>query len=266
MGAHLEPENSAAATPHPLVRGYLEHLTHERRLSPLTGRNYARDIAALLELAGSTPLDRLQFGVQAHSVEDDYPSTTFGRTSDKLDGWAVDFAVEAGAGITVSGDYGQDRFEWSMASRYRVPGTDDPLDDWFTDTDDKTENYGLGVNAQFATGKIILDVHGNVTDATGEQANTFVPGGQANSNGGQFPDIVSKLTILTANVTWKLRPSLLLGFALTVEDWSEDNFQRDIMQPWMGGVDAGASESVFLGARVPGYDLTWARVLLSYSF
>jgi integrase/recombinase XerC len=42
------------------VRGFLEHLTHERRLSPHTSSNYARDIAALLELAGATPLDRLQ--------------------------------------------------------------------------------------------------------------------------------------------------------------------------------------------------------------
>lgn len=43
-----------------LLRGYLEHLTHERRLSRHTVENYARDIAALLELAGDTPLKRLQ--------------------------------------------------------------------------------------------------------------------------------------------------------------------------------------------------------------
>jgi hypothetical protein len=38
------------------------------------------------------------------------------------------------------------------------------------------------------------------------------------------------------------------------------------MIPWMGGVDGGADESVFLGARVPGYDYTWARVLFNYTF
>ena len=44
----------------PLVRGYLDHLARERRLSGHTTGNYARDIAALLELAGDTPLARLQ--------------------------------------------------------------------------------------------------------------------------------------------------------------------------------------------------------------
>jgi hypothetical protein len=38
------------------------------------------------------------------------------------------------------------------------------------------------------------------------------------------------------------------------------------MTPWMGAVDPATSESVFLGARIPGYDYTWARVLLHYSF
>ena len=45
-----------------LVRGYLDHLAHERRLSAHTTTSYARDIAALIELAGNTPLSRLQVG------------------------------------------------------------------------------------------------------------------------------------------------------------------------------------------------------------
>lgn len=43
-----------------LLRLYLAHLQHERRLSPLTGENYARDIAELFRLAGETPLAELQ--------------------------------------------------------------------------------------------------------------------------------------------------------------------------------------------------------------
>ena len=45
---------------HPLLRGYLEHLSNERRLSRHTVENYARDIAALIGLAGDTPLKQLQ--------------------------------------------------------------------------------------------------------------------------------------------------------------------------------------------------------------
>lgn len=43
-----------------LLARYLSHLEHERRLSPLTGANYARDIGELFRLAGDTPLAGLQ--------------------------------------------------------------------------------------------------------------------------------------------------------------------------------------------------------------
>jgi len=43
-----------------LLQRYLSHLEHERRLSPLTGKNYARDITDLFRLAGDTPLPELQ--------------------------------------------------------------------------------------------------------------------------------------------------------------------------------------------------------------
>jgi integrase/recombinase XerC len=42
------------------LRGYLERLSNERRLSRHTVENYARDIAALLELAGGTGLKQLE--------------------------------------------------------------------------------------------------------------------------------------------------------------------------------------------------------------
>lgn len=42
------------------LRDYLAHLANERRLSVHTTRNYARDIGALIELAGDTPLGRLE--------------------------------------------------------------------------------------------------------------------------------------------------------------------------------------------------------------
>ncbi|MGH8662017.1 MAG: tyrosine recombinase XerC [Burkholderiales bacterium] len=42
-----------------LLGGYLEHLSNERRLSRHTVANYARDIAALLALAGGAPLKRV---------------------------------------------------------------------------------------------------------------------------------------------------------------------------------------------------------------
>jgi integrase/recombinase XerC len=42
-----------------LLRAYIEHLTHERRLSAHTTKNYHRDITALLLMAGETPPSQL---------------------------------------------------------------------------------------------------------------------------------------------------------------------------------------------------------------
>ena len=52
------PRSPAAGTSNALLRGYLEHLANERRLSRHTVANYARDIAALLALAGGARLKR----------------------------------------------------------------------------------------------------------------------------------------------------------------------------------------------------------------
>ena len=60
MGANSEAVKPAKTPAHPLLRGYLEHLSNERRLSRHTVENYARDITALFGLAGNTPLKQLQ--------------------------------------------------------------------------------------------------------------------------------------------------------------------------------------------------------------
>jgi len=60
VGANSEAVKPAKTPAHPLLRGYLEHLSNERRLSRHTVENYARDITALFGLAGNTPLKQLQ--------------------------------------------------------------------------------------------------------------------------------------------------------------------------------------------------------------
>ena len=60
MGANLEAAKSKKPPAHALLRGYLEHLTNERRLSPHTLENYARDIATLIDLSGDTSLKQMQ--------------------------------------------------------------------------------------------------------------------------------------------------------------------------------------------------------------
>jgi len=59
----VNPAKAKPASHHPdahLLAGFLSHLAHERRLSPLTCENYQRDVEVLLALAQDTPLSQLQ--------------------------------------------------------------------------------------------------------------------------------------------------------------------------------------------------------------
>lgn len=51
-----QPRTTPPATglAQPLLQGYLEHLTHERRLAAHTAKNYRRDLETLLAMAGDT--------------------------------------------------------------------------------------------------------------------------------------------------------------------------------------------------------------------
>ena len=62
------------------LRGYLAHLANERRLSGHTAANYARDIEALLGLAASAPLDKLQVHHVRHFIAQLHARGLNGRT------------------------------------------------------------------------------------------------------------------------------------------------------------------------------------------
>jgi MtrB/PioB family decaheme-associated outer membrane protein len=219
-------------------------------------------------LADFTPIDRLSFGVQFHELDNDYPDTTFGRTEDKSRGWGVDFSVDAGRGVTVSGNYGEDRYSYVMQSEFRLlpTGPGDPANDWGVSPHDKIISYGLGVNATLIPKRLTLDVHGTITDSTGSQESFFAPGGLGIGDPEPFPDVSDKLRTFDANLRWLVKERMSVIFAASYESWDLTDFQRDVMQPWMGAFDGGSDESVFLGMRVPDYSVNWLRVLLSYSF
>ena len=62
--ATTSESNSGGAAPRSSAQqhltDFLAHLTHERRLAANTVASYARDIAALIQLAAASPLDTLQ--------------------------------------------------------------------------------------------------------------------------------------------------------------------------------------------------------------
>ncbi len=72
----------------PLLAGFVSHLAHERRLSPLTCENYQRDVEALLALAQDTPLNQLQINQMRRFVAQLHGRGQSGKTlARKLSAW-----------------------------------------------------------------------------------------------------------------------------------------------------------------------------------
>jgi len=241
-------------------------IVEEQRLFDLANRVQDRyDLMARV-----SPFEWLDVGLQLSRTENGYEETELGRTEDTTSGWALDAAVDIKERVTLSGNYARDRFEYLLASRYRPVvanvAIDDPLNNWFSEMEDRTISYGLDVTADLVPEKLVLDVRGSVTDSRGIIRSEFVPGGAAQGEATDFPDVLDRLTLVSAELRWIIRKGLSYGFAAIHEGWHRSDFARDPMRTWMGAVDAGAAESVYLGQRVPNYDVTVLRILVNYKY
>ncbi len=251
----------------------------EQRLFDLANRDQLR-----LDLnAEITPNEHLGFGVSFSDTRNEYDDRTLvdeagtpevrdvlGRLEDQTIGWAVDLYFNANESITLYADYGIERFESDVASRYRPVTAGAAVDlsenNWLSDIEDTTKLYGVGVNAQLVPDRWTLDVHALVSDGKGRSDATFVPGGAAAGDAQDFPEVSNRLSQASVDLRFKPRKALTLGLGYVYEEFEIDDFYRDVMQPWMGGVDSGTAESAFLGWRIPSYDVNLFRVLVNYRF
>lgn len=251
----------------------------EQRLFDLANRDQDRWEV----IAEITPAERFGFGVSWSTVRNDYEDITLveeagttellpalGRQEDDTTGWTLDVHVLASDRVTVYADYGEEEFEYDLASRYRPvtagAAVDIPENNWFSTIDDTTKLYGVGVNARLVPDRWTLDVHALVSDAKGRTQASFIPGGAAQGEAVDFPDVTNRLTNATLDLRYRPAKNLTLGFGYIYEEFEIEDFSRDVMQVYMAGVDAGAAESAYLGWRIPPYDVNLFRVLLSYQF
>ena len=220
-------------------------------------------------LAQLTPSDSVGIGLTLSEVENDYEGL-YGRTFDRHRGLAIDLSYMAGERLTLYADYGIDAVDLDMRSRYRpvVAGVavDDPLNDWFTDIDDRTRQFGLGVSAEVVPDLWFWDLHGTYVKSEADFLNTFVPGGSPTGDAPAWPDVDNRLTFVATDLRYRPAQNMTIGVGYAYEDYDQSDWARDVMRPWMGNVDPTASESVFLGWRIPPYGVHLVRLLMTYSF
>jgi MtrB/PioB family decaheme-associated outer membrane protein len=198
-----------------------------------------------------------------------------GRTDDKYLSYTLGFGVTPGPRFSLSADYTWEDSAYGLETRFRTPvaniGSDNPLDNWGTDTDDKYKTATLGLTTDLAaSGRWKLIVDASRSEGTGAIANHFVPGGNASSDTTllEFPLLKTTLTIAQATLTHSVRKNLDWSVRYWYEEWHEDNFASDFSQPYMGdpGNDPGSVTSIFLGLDFKNYTNHLLTFFMHYRF
>ncbi|HUD70771.1 MAG TPA: MtrB/PioB family outer membrane beta-barrel protein, partial [Dongiaceae bacterium] len=209
------------------------------------------------------------------TVPETYDILIAGRTDDKYLSYTLGVAYVPGPRVNLYADYTWEKGTWGLETRYRAPvagiGSDDPLDNWGTDTDDRYETAVLGLNADLSGDlRWRCNVDASRSEGTGNIANHFVPGGQASSDTTllDFPELKTTLTIVQAGLTHAVRKNLDWTVRYWFESWHEDNFASDFSQPYMGdpGNDPGSATAIFLGLDYANYTNHLLTFFLNYRF
>ncbi|HKQ96560.1 MAG TPA: MtrB/PioB family outer membrane beta-barrel protein, partial [Candidatus Polarisedimenticolia bacterium] len=209
------------------------------------------------------------------TVPETYDILIAGRTDDKYLSYTLGFGYVAGPRVNLYADYTWEKGTWGLETRYRAPvagvGSDDPLDNWGTDTDDRYKTAVLGLSADLSgDNRWRANVDASRSEGTGNIVNHFVPGGQASSDTTllEFPELKTTLNIVQAGLTHSVRKNLDWTVRYWFESWHEDNFASDFSQPYMGdpGNDPGSATAIFLGLDYANYTNHLLTFLLHYSF
>jgi hypothetical protein len=198
-----------------------------------------------------------------------------GRTDDKYLSYTLGFGVAPGPRFNLYADYTWEDSAYGLETRYRSVssniGTDNPLDNWGSDTDDKYKTATLGFAADLTkSGRWKANLDASRSEGTGLITNHFVPGGSASSDTTllEFPQLKTTLTIAQARITRAVSKNLDYSIRYWYEKWHEDNFASDFMQPYMGdpGNDPGSGTSIFLGMDFANYTNHLLTFFMNYRF
>jgi MtrB/PioB family decaheme-associated outer membrane protein len=212
-------------------------------------------------------------------VPENYTLLLAGRTFDKDQSYSLGASFTPSNRLAIFADYTWERWEYSLASRYRnvtgaagaQVGTDSPLDDWSSDASDQYDTATLGLHAELdAHLRWKLDVDGTWAHGTGDLTTDFAPGGSASGDTTltAFPQLENTLTIAKAQLTHVISPRVSWLVRYWYETWKEDNWASDFMQPYMGdpGNDPGSVNAVYLGYDFDDYTYQVLSAFLRFGF
>lgn len=227
-------------------------------------------------LAQISPKETLSFTPSVSYRKDDYKNSPFGLQEDQNWAAGLDFSWSPIApGITLYASYMREVFDALQRSRYRTPPAqlENPTYDWISQNKDKIDTVGVSVNIVLIASKADLDLSWNASRAVGAMraANPVPPAGGTEAQNiaataENYPDITERLQRLEAALRYAVSPALFWRLQYILEKFDITDFRTDVMQPFMGDVEAGSGTSVYLGAQIRDYTAQIVSFVVGYRF
>jgi Putative outer membrane beta-barrel porin, MtrB/PioB len=167
----------------------------------------------------------------------------------------VGFVYAPVAWANFFGDYNWERFDWRMRAMQRddvtqTPGAN-PDRVWTSRGKDRIHTFSLGTDLKLIENLLGLRLQYGVSygeslvHASGSTCGSCTPATD-------YPSITNRWHEFLARFTYALHKNVDLKFGYYFNRYSSKDFGVDIMSLFMGNVDSGANNSIYLGDRGKG--------------
>ena len=235
-------------------------------------------VDALLQFS---PWETLSPSVSAGYANDDFHNNQFGLLKDDYWTAGVNLDWTPVTWLTISGDYTYEQYNYEMVSRYLVGGVFPgiPANDWNSKSKDQFHNVGVNAVATLVPKKFDVTLGYAVTFGytSFRTANpNFVAGTtQASATAYNWDQVSNILQTVKVVAKYRVTEKFSLRGGFAYERYTERDFARDPMQPFMGGYEQAVPggppipagiQSVYLGATQPSYEAFIFSVFVRYEF
>jgi len=194
-------------------------------------------------------------------INDDYPRTEIGTQKDVNYSPSVGFVYAPLMWASFFGDYNWERFDWRLKNMERNNAAQSPETDcpdstgrsrcWTSRGTDRIHTFSLGTDLKLIE-KILglrlqygLSIGESLVHASGSTCASC-------TRATDYPSITNRWHELLARFEYALHKNVDLKFGYYFNRFSSKDVGVDIMKLWMGDVDTGTANSIFLGDRLKG--------------
>ncbi len=237
-----------------------EHLAALRKIDEAARRR--NKLGFLTQIS---PFQNLTFHGGFDFTSDFYPQSDIGTQKDVNYSPSVGFVYAPVAWASFFGDYNWDRFEWRLRAMERsaelgatgCPARNEqtpencPTSVWTSRGKERIHTFGFGTNLKLIENLLGLRLHYGFSygESLVHASGDTTPG---NTRATDYPSLTNRWHELLARFEYALHKNVTLRFGYYFNRYSSKDYGVDIMKLWMGDVDAGTNNSIFLGDRLKG--------------